>query len=90
MSMRVVAGILAGSLFAIVAWAAESEAERKELKGSWQLKSEVKDGEAKDADFVKAIRLSFDAKGDWALMKEDDVLFKGTSKLESSKKTEAD
>ncbi len=86
MSMRVVAGILAGSLVAAVAWAADAQSDRKELKGTWQLKSEVKDGENKDADYVKSVQMSFDAKGDWALTKEDAVIFKGTSKLESSKK----
>lgn len=86
MSARVLPGMLAGLLLAAVAWAADAQSDRKELKGTWQLKSEVKDGEAKDADYVKTIRLSFDSKGDWAVAKEDDTIFKGTSKLEPSKK----
>jgi uncharacterized protein (TIGR03067 family) len=86
MSTRIVAGILAGSLLAAMSWSADAQTDSKELKGTWQLKSEVKDGEAKDADYVKSIRLSFDAKGDWAVMKDDDTIFKGTTKLDTAKK----
>jgi uncharacterized protein (TIGR03067 family) len=86
MSARVVAGMLAGLLVAAVAWAADAQADMKQLKGTWQLKSEVKDGEARGEDYVKTIRISFDAKGGWTVTKEDGVIFKGTSQLDPSKK----
>jgi uncharacterized protein (TIGR03067 family) len=86
MSARFVAGILASLLIVAAAWAGNSPADLKQLKGTWQLTSEVKDGEARPEDYVKSIQLSFDSKGEWTVKKDGDVIFKGTSKLDPAQK----
>ena len=86
MNTRVVVGILVSLLVAAAAWAGDAQADLKQLKGTWQLTSEVKDGEARPEDYVKSIQLAFDDRGEWTVKKDGDLIFKGTSKLEPSQK----
>jgi uncharacterized protein (TIGR03067 family) len=73
----------------VAAWAGAGEdaakADHKKMKGQWQLKSEIKDGEERPAEVVKSVKLTFDGTGGWVLKKDDEVLFQGTSKANPSR-----
>src|SRR5205823_3184860 len=61
------------------------QAERRTLQGTWQLVSEVMDGKEQPPDYVKQIRLTFDAAGNWRVEKAGDLLFRGTSTIDPAK-----
>jgi uncharacterized protein (TIGR03067 family) len=59
----------------------DDQAELKKFEGTWQLLSEVMDGKAQPADYVKRIRWTFDAKGHWKVEDGGKVIFKGDMKV---------
>jgi len=88
MRVRIIASVLAGLLLAVGAGAGDdaAKADQKKMQGTWLLKSEIKDGEAKPADYVKTVKLNFDGAGAWTLKKDGQVVFEGTSKADASRK----
>jgi uncharacterized protein (TIGR03067 family) len=64
---------------------ADVQAERAKLQGTWQLVAEVMDGKEQPPDYLRQIKLSFDAKGNWRVEKGGEVLFQGTSAIDPAK-----
>jgi uncharacterized protein (TIGR03067 family) len=68
---------------------APPDAAKKDLKhlhGTWQLSSEVQSGNEQTPEYVKTMTLTFDKKGDWVLEKDGQLLYKGSTKLDPTKK----
>jgi uncharacterized protein (TIGR03067 family) len=76
------AGLLLGS---VAGDSADVKAERKKLQGTWQLVSEVIDGKEQPPEYVKQIKLIFDAEGNWRVEKDGTLLFRGTSTIDPAK-----
>jgi uncharacterized protein (TIGR03067 family) len=82
----VLAVLLAGLLLGTVAGdSADVKAERKKLQGTWQLVSEVLDGKEQPKEYVRQIKLTFDAEGNWRVEKDGKLLFRGTSTIDPAK-----
>jgi len=82
MSVRVIAGILVVMLVGAGAGEDAAKTDLKKMQGTWLRKSLVKDGEA---NIAENLTLTFDGAGAWVVKKDDDVIFKGTSKLDPSR-----
>jgi uncharacterized protein (TIGR03067 family) len=63
----------------------DSKAERMRLQGTWQLVAEVMDGKEQQPAYLKQIRLSFDAEGNWRVEQDSKLLFTGTNTLDPAK-----
>jgi uncharacterized protein (TIGR03067 family) len=61
------------------------QAERKQLRGTWQLVEEVMDGKEQPPEYLKQIRFIIDAEGNWRVEQDGKLLFKGTSTLDPTK-----
>ncbi len=59
----------------------DDQAELKKFEGTWQLVSEVMDGEEKPADYVGRIRWTFDDKGRWKVEDGGKIIFTGDMKV---------
>ena len=60
--------------------------DRKKLEGTWQVVTEVVDGNDRPEDEVKNLKVFFDADGNWRAENDGKVIFKGTSVIDPSKK----
>jgi uncharacterized protein (TIGR03067 family) len=67
----------------------DDKAELKKFEGTWQLVSEVMDGEEQPADYVKRIRWIFDDEGHWKVEDGDKVIFTGDMKVYSDQSPKA-
>ena len=65
----------------VAADAKDDKAELKKFEGTWQLVSEVMDGEERPADDVKRIRWIFDNEGHWKVEDDGKVIFTGDMKV---------
>jgi uncharacterized protein (TIGR03067 family) len=65
--------------------AADVKAERKKLQGTWQLVAEVMDGKEQPKEYMRQIKLTFDAEGNWRVEKSGKLLFQGTSTIDPVK-----
>ena len=63
--------------------------DRKKLEGTWQVVTEVVDGNDRPEDEVKNLKVFFDADGNWRAENDGKVIFKGTSVIDPSKKPKA-
>ena len=62
------------------------KAERLKLQGTWQLVSETMDGKEQPQEYLRQIRMIFDAEGNWRVEKNGTLLFRGTSTIDPAKK----
>jgi uncharacterized protein (TIGR03067 family) len=67
----------------------DDQAELKKFERTWQLVSEVMDGKAQPADYVKCIRWIFDDKGRWKVEEGGKVIFQGDMKVYSDRNPKA-
>jgi uncharacterized protein (TIGR03067 family) len=64
---------------------ADVKAERAKLQGTWQLVAEVMDGKEQPPEYVRQMKVTFDAQGNWRVEKGGEVLFRGTSNIDPAK-----
>jgi uncharacterized protein (TIGR03067 family) len=86
MKVRLLAVAAVGLLLTAGAPPEAAKKDLKKLQGTWQLSSEIQNGTEQAPEYIKSITLSFDKKGGWILFKEDRVLYKGSTKLDPTKK----
>ena len=60
--------------------------ERKKLEGTWQLVTEVADGNDRPDDYIKSIKVYIEADGNWRVENDGKVMFKGTSVMDPAAK----
>lgn len=85
--MRTLLAVLGAGLLATTVGAepADVKAERTRLQGTWQLVSETLDGNEQPAEYVRQIKLTFDAEGNWRVEKDGQLLYRGTSTIDPAK-----
>jgi uncharacterized protein (TIGR03067 family) len=85
--MKTVLATLAAGLLvtAAVGEPPDLKAERARLQGTWQLVSETMDGQKQPPEYVRQIKLIFDAEGNWRVEKDGKLLFRGTSTIDPAK-----
>ena len=85
--MRNLLAVLGAGLLATAAGSepADVKAERMRLQGTWQLVSETLDGKEQPPEYVRQIKFTFDAEGNWRVEKDGKPLFRGTSAIDPAK-----
>jgi uncharacterized protein (TIGR03067 family) len=85
--MRNLLAVLGAGLLATAVGSdpADVKAERMRLQGTWQLVSEILDGTEQPPEYVRQIRFTFDAEGNWRVEKDGKLLFRGTSTIDPAK-----
>jgi uncharacterized protein (TIGR03067 family) len=64
----------------------DSKSELKKLAGTWSAVSEVANGDAKDKDEIKKQKLIITADGKWDLQMDGKTVYKGSMKIDPTKK----